>query len=180
MYNSFFSHSFVFEHPSCFQILTIRNSAALNIGEWEGLFVLCFLFLDCTCVFVYPRSDIDGAYGFSISTILRHIHIVFQKGWSRHLSLQQWMRVPLFLHLWQHCLFSLVFIGYSRLMLMTGSHESGGLFSTWDLNCLQSWVFSPLFIVVRVIRSHPVTHHGDIQYLRMKTRDLPLELWFCP
>ena len=56
MYNNVFIHSSIDGHLSCFHVLAIVNSAAMNNGIHESLSILA------SSVYM-PRSGIAGSYG---------------------------------------------------------------------------------------------------------------------
>ena len=60
MYRSFRIHLSADRHLDCFHVLTIINSAAMNIGVHVSLSDL----VSSVCM---PRSGIAGSYGSSIS-----------------------------------------------------------------------------------------------------------------
>ena len=61
MYHSFLIHSSADGHLGCFYVLTIINSAEMNIGVHVSLSDL----VSSVCM---PRSGIAGSYGSSISS----------------------------------------------------------------------------------------------------------------
>ena len=123
MHHIFFIHSSVDGHLGCLHILTILNSAAMNIGVHVSFWIRVFIF----CGYV-PRSRIAGSYGNSIFSFLGNFHIFLHSDSTNLHSHQQCRRFPFRLYPIHH----LLFVEFLVMATLTGTR--------WYLIVVLIWI----------------------------------------
>jgi hypothetical protein len=110
MYHIFCVHSSVEGHLGSFQLLAIKNRAAMNIVEHVS-----FLLVGISSGYM-PRRGIVESFGSTMSSFLRNHQTAFQSGCTSLQSHHKWRSVPLSPHPRQHQLSPEFFI----LAILTG------------------------------------------------------------
>ena len=143
-----FLHSSAGGHLSCSPLLAVINNTAITISIWG--FVCAYVSISLECI---SRRELAGSYGDSMFRILKNCQSFFQIGCIILHSCQLCMRVPIFPHLQQHLLLSLVLI----ITILEGESVC-----PWVLLCVSL-----------------LTNNMIIGHLKISSGEIPFEV-ICP
>jgi len=100
MYHNFLVHSSIKGHLSCFQVLAIMNSAAMNIR-------VCVYFSILVSSGYMPMNGIAGSHGTFLHNFVSNLHTVLHSDCTSLHSHQHCQNIPFPAHPLQHLLFSI-------------------------------------------------------------------------
>ena len=110
-YITFFIHSSVVGHLSCFHILTTVNNDAMKIGVHQSFLISIFVLFEYV-----PRHGIAGSYSSSVFSFFRNLYIIFNSGCKNLYSHQKYSS-----YLYSTSLTKFVVLGHLMIVVLTGA-----------------------------------------------------------